>query len=111
MDAAVGVLGGLELGDCPSEVHHQLAGRPVARLSAIDVADGLIAAAADLAEADGVRGYDAVHLAGALLVDAEVLTSADDALCGAASRRGVHIEVHPVVNALAREVEPGVSAE
>lgn len=60
-------------------------------LHLIEVTDDLIAAAADLAEADGLRGYDAVHLVGALLVDAEVLTSADDALCGAASRRGLHV--------------------
>lgn len=60
-------------------------------LHLIDATHGLITAAADLAEADGLRGYDAVHLAGALLVDAEVLTSADDALCGAASRRGLHV--------------------
>lgn len=63
----------------------------VDELHLIDVGDGLIAAAAVLAEADALRGYDAVHLAGALLVEAEVLTSADGALCEAASGRGLHI--------------------
>jgi uncharacterized protein len=60
-------------------------------LHLIDVGEGLIAAAADLAEVDGLRGYDAVHLAGALLIEAEILTSADGALCEAASRRGLHV--------------------
>lgn len=66
-------------------------GARIEELHLVDVGDGLIAAAADLAEADGLRGYDAVHLAGALLVEAEILTSADGALCGAASARGLHV--------------------
>jgi predicted nucleic acid-binding protein len=60
-------------------------------LHLVEVTDDLIAAAADLAEAENLRGYDAVHLAGALLVGAEILTSADDALCEAASAQGLHI--------------------
>lgn len=63
----------------------------IEELHLVDVGDVLIAAAADLAEADGLRGYDAVHLAGALLIEAEILTSADGALCEAASGRGLHI--------------------
>lgn len=63
----------------------------IEELHLVDVGEGLIAAAADLAEADGLRGYDAVHLAGALLIEAEILTSADGALCEAASGRGLHI--------------------
>lgn len=63
----------------------------VEELHLVDVSDGLIAAAADVAEADGLRGYDAVHLAGALLIEAAVLTSADSALCEAASGRGLHV--------------------
>ena len=47
--------------------------------------------AADLAEDEHLRGYDAVHLAAALTVEAEILTSADTALCEAAERRGLHI--------------------
>lgn len=63
----------------------------VEELHLIDVGASLIAAAADLAEADGLRGYDAVHLAGALLIDASILTSADRSLCEAAGRRGLHV--------------------
>jgi uncharacterized protein len=63
----------------------------IEELHLIDVSDDLIAAAADLAEAEGLRGYDAVHLAGALLIEAGILTSADQALCDAASGRGLHI--------------------
>ena len=63
----------------------------IEELNLIGVSDDLIGAAADLAEAEGMRGYDAVHLAGALLVEAEVLTSADAALCDAAGRRGLHV--------------------
>lgn len=63
----------------------------IEELHLVDVGDGLIAAAADLAEVDGLRGYDAVHLAGALFIEAEILTSADGALCEAASGRGLHV--------------------
>lgn len=63
----------------------------IEELHLVDVGDALIAAAADLAEAEGLRGYDAVHLAGALLVEAEILTSADGALCEVASGRGLHV--------------------
>ena len=63
----------------------------IEELHLVDVGEGLIAAAAGLAEADGLRGYDAVHLAGALLIGAEILTSADGALCEAASGRGLHV--------------------
>lgn len=63
----------------------------IEELHLVDVGEGLIAAAADLAEADGLRGYDAVHLAGALLIEAVILTSADGALCEAASGRGLHV--------------------
>jgi uncharacterized protein len=60
-------------------------------LHLVEVFDELVTDAAELAEAEGLRGYDAVHLAAALLVGASVLTSADDALCDAASRRGLHV--------------------
>lgn len=51
----------------------------------------LIGRAADLAEQEALRGYDAVHLAAALLVEATVFTSADADLCAAATRHGLHI--------------------
>lgn len=60
-------------------------------LNLIGVTEALVADAGDLAEDEGLRGYDAVHLAGALFVDAEVLTSSDADLCAAASRRGLHV--------------------
>jgi uncharacterized protein len=40
---------------------------------------------------DGLRGHDALHLAGAPFIEAEILTSADGALCDAASGRGLHV--------------------
>jgi predicted nucleic acid-binding protein len=64
-------------------------------LTTIDVADALIEAAAELAEAEALRGYDAVHLAAALAIDANVFASADGALCDAAGRRGLTV-VNPL---------------
>jgi uncharacterized protein len=60
-------------------------------LNLVEVTDTLIAEAAQLAEDEALRGYDAVHLAAALLVEASILTSADTDLCNAAQRRGLHI--------------------
>ena len=60
-------------------------------LTIVQVSEELIAASADLAESEGLRAYDAVHLAAALTVEAKVLTSADMALCDAAERRGLHV--------------------
>lgn len=61
------------------------------QLVIIEVSSELIASAADLAEAESLRGYDAVHLAGAVTVDAAVMATADIELCEAAERRGFHI--------------------
>lgn len=63
----------------------------IAELHLIEVTSEVIASASDLAEAEGLRGYDAVHLAAAELVGATVLTSADTDLCSAAERRGFHV--------------------
>jgi uncharacterized protein len=63
----------------------------VDELAIVEVTEELIAAAADLAEEEALRGYDAVHLAAALTVEAAVLTSADSALCHAAERQGLHV--------------------
>ncbi len=63
----------------------------VGDLHLVDVTESLIETAAELAEAEALRGYDAVHLAAALFVDATVLTSADQDLCAAAARQGLHI--------------------
>ncbi len=60
-------------------------------LTVVEVTEELIAEAADLAEHEALRGYDAVHLAAALLIEADIVTSADPALCDAAERRGFHV--------------------
>lgn len=60
-------------------------------LTIVEVTQELIGTAADLAEEESLRGYDAVHLAGAIIVGATVLTSADAGLCAAAGRRGLHV--------------------
>lgn len=57
----------------------------------IDLSDELIDHAADLAETEALRGHDAMHLAAAMVVEATVLTSADDQLCDAAERRGMRV--------------------
>ena len=55
------------------------------RVNLMPVTDELVSAAADLAAAEGLRGYDAVHLAAALEIGATVFSSADTA-----SRSGVY---------------------
>lgn len=57
----------------------------------------LVVSAAELADVEGLRGYDAVHLAAALEIGATVLSSADTALCAAAERRGLHV-ANPLIN-------------
>lgn len=66
-------------------------------LHVVEVTRTVIADAAELAEVDGLRGYDAVHLAAALMIGAAVLTSADDALCDAAERHWLHV-ANPLVH-------------
>lgn len=68
----------------------------VGDLHLVEVTDDLIARAADLADDEGLRVYDAVHLAAAVYVEAAVLTSADDALCDAAQRKGMYV-ANPLV--------------
>ncbi|MFP5489282.1 MAG: PIN domain-containing protein [Acidimicrobiia bacterium] len=63
----------------------------LADLHIVEPTEELIGEAAALAEAEGLRGHDAVHLAAALLVGATVLSSADTELCAAAERSGLHI--------------------
>lgn len=60
-------------------------------LTFIDITDELIADAAELAETDALRGYDAIHLAAAIAIGATVLTSADAALCDAAEDHGLRV--------------------
>jgi uncharacterized protein len=63
----------------------------VSDLHIVPVTDELVASAAELADEEGLRGYDAVHLAAALTVEVTVFSSADAALSAAAARRGLHI--------------------
>ena len=78
-----------------SSVQHQRARDEfmslIDELTIVEVTEDLLAVAAELAEQEGVRGDDAVHLAAALTVEATVLTSADADLCDAAGRRGLHV--------------------
>lgn len=61
------------------------------QLYLIPATAALVAAAAEWAETEALRGYDAMHLAAALEIEATVFTSADAELCDAALRRGFHI--------------------
>lgn len=64
------------------------------QINVIPVDTALVRAAGDIAEIDGLRGYDAVHLATAVAVRATVAASADRQLIGAARNRGFGL-VHP----------------
>lgn len=68
----------------------------IADLHIVETTEELIAEAAELTEVEALRGYDAVHLAAALLVGATILSSADTDLCAAGQRRGLHI-ANPLV--------------
>lgn len=57
----------------------------------VEVTADLIRSAASLARQEALRGYDAVHLAGALVVGADVMASADKDLCAAAARQGLYV--------------------
>jgi predicted nucleic acid-binding protein len=61
-----------------------------AQLAVVEVTVGLVLAAAELAETQGLRGYDAVHLAAAIEIGADVVASADGDLVSAAGRVGLH---------------------
>ncbi|MBX3315199.1 MAG: type II toxin-antitoxin system VapC family toxin [Actinobacteria bacterium] len=63
----------------------------VEQLSLVEITEDLILDAAELAELHGRQGYDAVHLAAAISVETTILTSADAALCEAATSRGLHV--------------------
>lgn len=88
-------LAAAERGSRLTPAQHRTAKRDLAGLvdgiAVVEMTEQLIAEAADLAEDEALRGYDAVHLAAALTVGADILTSADTALCEAASRQGMHV--------------------
>jgi predicted nucleic acid-binding protein len=61
------------------------------QLDIVPVTTDLVREAADLAEASGLRGYDAVHLAAALIVPVDAFASSDARLCEAAARHGLNV--------------------
>lgn len=58
------------------------------QVNVVAVDTALVRAAGDIAERDGLRGYDAVHLAAAVTVSATLVASADRQLLAAARSRG-----------------------
>jgi predicted nucleic acid-binding protein len=62
-----------------------------AQLDVVPVTTLLIRQAAELAEAEGLRGYDAIHLAAALLLPVDTFTSSDRRLCESAARHGLNV--------------------
>lgn len=60
------------------------------QFTVVEITAGLVVAAAELAETERLRGYDAVHLAAAMEIGAEVVASADHDLLRAAARLGLH---------------------
>lgn len=81
-----GRISGAELSDAKAELADLFE-----EVTFIEITDALIADASELAEAEALRGYDAIHLAAALAIGANVLTSSDAGLCDAAERRGIHV--------------------
>lgn len=79
------------------------------QLSVVEVDEDLMRLAGDLATTHGLRGYDAVHLAAAHLVGAEVFSSADRRPCEAASTSGFHV-ANPV-DAASPQIEAGSAVE
>lgn len=73
----------------------------------VPVTTELVHAAGDLAEVEGLRGYDAVHLVAAIAAQVTVVATADTKLLDAARRR--HFDVsNPLQSPLAtHEPEPG----
>jgi predicted nucleic acid-binding protein len=63
------------------------------QLDLVDIDDGLVRHAGDLAESQGLRAYDAVHLAAANRVDDTdlVVVAGDRALLGAAEAVGMTV--------------------
>jgi uncharacterized protein len=61
------------------------------QVSVVEIDDTLMRLAGDLAARHSLRGYDAVHLAAANVVGADVFSSADRRLCEAASSTGFHV--------------------
>lgn len=63
----------------------------LAGVAIVNVTAELLDHAGELAETEGLRGYDAVHLAAALRVSVDVFCSSDATLCSAAAHRGLAV--------------------
>lgn len=63
----------------------------LSQLTVVEVSAGLVVAAAELAEDHGLRGYDAVHLAAAIEIGADIVASSDHELLRAAAQVGLHV--------------------
>lgn len=74
------------------------------QVSVVEIDEDLMRLAGDVATTHSLRGYDAVHLAAAHLVGADVFSSADHRLCAAASSSGFHV-ANPI-DAAASTTEP-----
>ena len=61
------------------------------QIDVISVTTEIVHAAGDLAEDEGLRGYDAVHLAAAIAAQATVFATADTKLLEAAQRCGFDV--------------------
>jgi uncharacterized protein len=62
-----------------------------AQIDVVPVTTELVLAAGDLAEVEGLRGYDAVHLAAALAGQATVVATGDSQLLAAAQHRQLDV--------------------
>jgi uncharacterized protein len=61
------------------------------QVSVVEIDEHLMRLAGDLATAYSLRGYDALHLAAAQAVGADVFSSSDWKLCAAALSCGLHV--------------------
>lgn len=62
-----------------------------AQVDVVPITTELVLAAGDLAEEEGLRGYDAIHLAAALAGPADVVATADGQLLAAAQHRQLDV--------------------
>ena len=77
------------------------------QLSVVEIDEVVMRLAGDLATMHGLRGYDAVHLAAAHVVEADVFSSADRRLCAAASSDGFHV-ANPIDHVVAMDESESV---
>lgn len=61
------------------------------QIDVVEVTTALVRAAGDVAEKEGLRGYDAVHLAAAIAAGAAIIATTDIQLLAAARRRRFNV--------------------